>query len=71
MLNEVTDIVEKPKVIPCTFDKKYLNIPKEIITITMQHHQRYFPTFDKKDSLTNNFFIVADSIDPKSFVKIG
>ena len=37
----------------------------------MQHHQRYFPTFDKNDNLTNNFFIVADSLDPKSFVKIG
>jgi len=71
LLNEVTNIVEKPKVISCTFDKKYLNIPKEIITITMQHHQRYFPTFDKKDNLTNNFFIVADSLDPKNFVKIG
>jgi len=71
LLNEVTDIVENPKVISCTFDKKYLNIPKEIITITMQHHQKYFPTFDKKNSLTNNFFIVADSLDPKGFVKIG
>ncbi len=71
LLNEVTDIVEKPKVILCTFDKKYLNMPKEIITITMQHHQRYFPTFDKKDNLTNNFFIVADSVDPKNFIKIG
>ena len=71
LLNEVTDIVEKPKVILCTFDKKYLNIPKEIITITMQHHQRYFPTFDKKYNLTNNFFIVADSLDPKNFVKNG
>ena len=37
----------------------------------MQHHQRYFPTFDKKDNLTNNFFIVADSVDPKNFIKIG
>ena len=71
LLNEVTDIVEKPKVISCIFDKKYLKIPKEIIIITMQHHQRYFPTFDKKDNVTNTFFIVADSLDPKSFVKIG
>ena len=37
----------------------------------MQHHQRYFPAFDKKNNLTNNFFVVADSIDPKGFVKIG
>jgi len=71
LLNEVTDIVQKPKVILCSFDKKYLDIPKEIIAITIQQHQRYFPTFDKKDNLTNNFFIVADSIDPKGFVKIG
>tara|TARA_Y100001936_G_scaffold101731_1_gene100092 strand:+ start:993 stop:3062 length:2070 start_codon:yes stop_codon:yes gene_type:complete len=71
LLNEVTDIVEKPKVILCTFNKKYLNIPKEIITITMQHHQKYFPTFDKEEKLTNNFFIIADSLDPKGFVKIG
>ncbi len=71
LLDEVTDIVEKPKIIPCTFDKKYLNIPKEIITITMQQHQRYFPTFDKKDNLTNSFFIVSDSIDLKGYIKIG
>ena len=71
LLNEVTDIVEKPKVILCTFDKKYLDIPKEIISITMQHHQRYFPTYDKKNNLTNSFFIVADSADPKNLVKSG
>ena len=71
LLNEVTDIVEKPKVILCTFDKKYLNIPKEIIIITMEYHQRYFPIFDKKDNLTNNFLIVADSADPKGFIKVG
>jgi len=71
LLDEVTDIVEKPKIILCTFDKKYLSIPTEIITITMQHHQKYFPTLDKKNNLTNNFFIVADSLDLKNFVKIG
>jgi len=71
LLNEVTNIVEKPKIIFCSFDKKYLGIPKEIITITMQQHQRYFPTFDNKNQITNNFFVVADSIDKKGFVKIG
>ena len=62
LLNEVTDIVEKPKVIFCTFDKKYLSIPKEIIIITMEHHQKYFPIFDKKDNLTNNFFIPKHTV---------
>ena len=31
LLNEITNIVEKPKVLVCEFDKKFLNIPKEIL----------------------------------------
>ncbi len=71
LLSEVTDIVEKPKVILCSFDKKFLEIPKEILVVTMQKHQKYFPTFDKKENLTNIFFIIADIKDQKGFVRIG
>ena len=71
LLSEVTDIVEKPKIILCSFDKKFLEIPKEILVLTMQKHQKYFPIFDKKENLTNNFFIIADTKDQKGFVKIG
>jgi len=71
LLEEITNIVEKPKILLCEFDKKYLMIPKEILIITMQNHQKYFPTFDNKEDLTNNFFVVADTIDPKGFVKLG
>ena len=48
LLNEVADIVEQPNILVCKFDEKFLNIPKEILIITMQYHQKYFPTFDKK-----------------------
>ena len=71
LLEEITNIVEKPKILLCEFDKKYLMIPKEILIITMQNHQKYFPTFDKKEDLTNNFFVVADTKDTKGFVKLG
>ena len=71
LLDEITNIVEKPKVLLCEFDKKFLNVPKEIIIITMQNHQKYFPTFDKKERVTNNFFVVADVKDQKGFVKLG
>ncbi len=71
LLNEVTHLVEKPKIILCSFDAKFLNIPKEIIIITMQFHQKYFPTLDNKENLTNNFFIVANSLDLKGFIKLG
>ena len=71
LLSEVTDIVEKPKIIFCSFAKKFLEVPKEILIITMRKHQKYFPTFDKKQNLTNNFFIVANGNDNKGYIKIG
>ncbi len=71
LINEVIGIVEKPKIISCTFDKRFLKVPKEILIITMQQHQKYFPTFDKNGNLTNNFFIVVDNKDKKGLIKIG
>ncbi len=71
LLDEVTNLVESPKILTCKFDKKFLEIPKEILIITMQHHQKYFPTFDKKNNLTNNFLVVANTKDQKGFIKLG
>ena len=71
LLEEVTNLVESPLVLPCKFDLKYLEIPKEILIITMQYHQKYFPTFDQKNNLTNNFLVVSNCKDIKGLVKIG
>ena len=71
LLNEITNIVEKPKVILCEFNKKFLEVPKEILIIAMQNHQKYIPTFDRKYNLTNYFLVVSNSKDPKGFVKQG
>jgi len=71
LLEEITNIVEKPRILFCEFDKKYLEIPKEILIITMQNQQKYFPTFDKKENITNNFFVVADVKDKEGYVKLG
>jgi len=71
LLNEVTNIVEKPNIIKCRFDKRFLEIPDDILVTTMQVYQKYFPTFDSRDNLTNNFFLVADNKDSKGLIKIG
>jgi len=71
LLDEVTDIVEQPNILICEFDKKFLNIPKEILIITMQYHQKYFPTFDKKGKITNEFLVVANNKDTKGYIKLG
>jgi glycyl-tRNA synthetase beta chain len=71
LLNEIVNITDQPNVISCEFDRKFLNIPKEILIITMQHHQKYFPTFDKKGNITNEFLVVTNKKDIKGFIKLG
>ena len=71
LLDEVVDLVDNPNVLLCSFDKKFLSIPKEILTLTMQFHQKCFPAFNNKDEVTNNFLIVANKKDRKGLIKAG
>ena len=71
LLDEVTDLVDQPNVLTCTFDIKFLEIPKEILIITMQLHQKYFHTLDKKNNITSEFLVVANNKDLKGFIKLG
>ena len=71
LLDEVVDLTDQPNVILCEFDRKFLNIPKEILIITMQYHQKYFPTFDKKGNITNEFLVVTNKKDINGLIKLG
>ena len=71
LLKEVTDLVEKPKILFCSFDKKFLLIPEEIIILTMKYHQKYFSILDNNGKLTNNFFVVSDNEDSNGYIKSG
>ena len=71
LLDEVTNLVDQPNILLCKFDSKFLQIPKEILIITMQYHQKYFHTFDKKGNITNEFLVVANKKDIKKFIKLG
>ena len=71
LLDEVVDLTDQPNVLLCEFDRKFLNIPKEILIITMQNHQKYFPTFDNKGNITNEFLVVTNKQDKKGLIKLG
>jgi len=71
LVEEVVNLVEKPNVILCKFSEIYLHIPQEILIVTMQQHQRYFPTFDNNNKLTNFFLLVANLQDKKGYIKKG
>ncbi len=71
LLEEVVNIVEDPNLLHVSFNKDYLEIPKEIIISTLEKHQRYFPIFDSRDRLTNYFFVVANKKDEKKLITQG
>jgi glycyl-tRNA synthetase beta chain len=71
LLEEVVDLVDNPNILLCSFNKRFLSIPKEILTLTMQSHQKYFPIFNDKNEITNEFLIVANKRDRKGLIKIG
>ena len=71
LIDEVTNLVDNPNILMCSFDKKFLSIPKEILILTMQSHQKYFPIFDNKGEITNEFLIVTNKKDQKGLIKIG
>ncbi len=71
LLDEVTNLVDQPYILECSFDKKFLSIPKEILILTMQSHQKYFPLFTKKNEITNEFLVIANKKDHKGLIKLG
>ncbi len=71
LMDEVVNLVDSPNILLCKFDKKFLSVPKEILTLTMESHQKYFPTFNDKNEITNEFLIVTNKKDQKGLIKIG
>ena len=64
LLDEVTALVERPKVLICEFDNRFLEVPAECLILTMKANQKYFPLLDAHQKLTNKFLVVSN-INPE------
>ena len=71
LLDEVYNLVEYPYAIKGEFNKDYLELPEDIITITMETHQRYFPVRDRQGKLTNKFVLIRNAPEYSELVKKG
>lgn len=61
LLSELVYILEYPTALLGRFDKKYLEIPEELVVTPMREHQRYFPVYDKNgEKLLPNFITVRN-----------
>jgi glycyl-tRNA synthetase beta chain len=60
MLDEVPDLVEYPVVISGTFAPEFLQLPEEVLTTTMIHHQHFFPIASDQGKLLPVFLAVLN-----------
>lgn len=60
-LKEIIYLVEYPNAILGKYDKKYLELPKDVLTVVMEKHQKYFPIFKNKDELLPLFIVIINN----------
>jgi glycyl-tRNA synthetase beta chain len=61
LLQEVPDLVEYPAVVAGHFPVEFLQLPEEVLTTTMIHHQHYFPVVDEEGKLKPAFLAVTNT----------
>ena len=60
LLDEVTALVEWPVAVTGRFEERFLDLPRGVITATLQSHQRYFPVEDENGRLQASFITVSN-----------
>ena len=60
LLKEVPDLVEYPAVVAGHYSVEFLELPQEVLTTTMIHHQHFFPVVDEEGKLKPAFLAVVN-----------
>jgi len=69
LLDEVTALVEWPVALAGAFAERFLTLPREVLTSTLEDHQRYFPVEDADGKLLPAFITVSN-IESRDPVKV-
>jgi glycyl-tRNA synthetase beta chain len=72
LLKTLVYLTEWPTPIRGSFDPAYLELPKEILSTVMRHHQRYFSVIKPDGSLAAEFVAVTNTDgDPDGLIRQG
>ncbi len=71
LIDEVTNLVEEPNPLLGSFDRRYLELPPQILTTVMRKHQRYLPVRAADGSLLPHFVAVANGPIDTDAVRAG
>jgi glycyl-tRNA synthetase beta chain len=62
LLDEVAGLVEWPVPLLGTIDAQFMDVPAEVLIVSMRTHQRYFATAKTGGALANRFVVVANNV---------
>ncbi len=62
LLDQVAFLVEYPSVVCGTFEKDFLQVPKEVLITSMREHQRYFSLVNEQGQLLPHFITVNNTL---------
>ncbi|KAB1225138.1 Glycine--tRNA ligase 2, chloroplastic/mitochondrial [Morella rubra] len=71
LLNEVVNLVEAPVPVLGKFDESFLELPKDLLAMVMQKHQKYFAVRDDSGRLLPYFVAVANGAIDELVVRKG
>ncbi len=61
LMSEVADLVEFPGVVAGFYDRSFLELPQEVLTTTLVHHQHWFPVVTPDGQLKEAFLAVVNT----------
>ncbi len=61
LLDTITNLVESPVAITGSFDKRFMNLPQEVIMSVMKTQQKYIPVVDGKSELMSYFIGISNN----------
>lgn len=62
LMDEVAGLVEWPVPLMGTIDSRYMDLPAEVLIVTIKTHLRYFVTTKQDGTLANKFVVVANNV---------
>lgn len=71
LVDEVIHLVEWPVPLIGRFDEELLEVPREVLIVSMRTHQRYFPAEDASGKLANAFIFISNMVVAKPEVIIA
>ncbi len=72
LLDDLVYLTEFPTPIMGSFDPKFLDLPREVLTTVMRHHQRYFTLLGEDGSMAPAFVAVMNiKADRQGYVRKG